>query len=108
MKFTLNRNLLKENVYNLLRRAGYHFKEKNESKSELVFVRPLERNGYPRFHLYLKIKRGGSVFNLHLDQKKPVYKGAAAHAAEYKSKVVEAEVERIKKNLFLFYEKPVE
>jgi hypothetical protein len=99
MKFSLNKGLTKENVYNLMRKIGYRFQERNESKSELIFVRPLEGNSYPRFHLYLKSENGNLIFNLHLDQKRPTYKGAAAHAAEYEGEIVEKELERIKENL---------
>lgn len=99
MEFILNKNLLKENVYNLVRKVGYRFQEKNEKKSEMVFIRPLEREGYPRFHLYIKTEKENIIFNLHLDQKKPSYKGTAAHAAEYEGEVVEREGKRIKEIL---------
>jgi hypothetical protein len=79
---------------NLTRKIGYfHLPEKS---SELSFVRPLERSGYPRFHLYIKIDEENLIFNLHLDQKKPIYKSAPAHAGEYEGEVIEKEVERIK------------
>jgi hypothetical protein len=98
MKFFIKNNS-KENLISLMRRAGYyHLPEKS---SQLSFVRPLERSGYPRFHIYLKINESDQeiIFNLHLDQKKPVYKTAHDHAAEYEGKVVEAEAERIKQIL---------
>jgi hypothetical protein len=79
-----------------MRKLGYHFRERDKKKSEIIFIRPLERNGYPRFHLYLKINEDRVIFNLHLDQKKPTYKGSPAHSAEYEGKVVEEEIERIK------------
>ncbi|MDI6602636.1 MAG: hypothetical protein QME57_00755 [Patescibacteria group bacterium] len=87
---------LKENVYNLMRKAGYHFQGKNEEKGELNFVRPPK--GYPRFHLFVKIENEGRnlIFNLHLDQKRPIYEGAPAHAGEYDGEVVEREAKRIK------------
>ena len=66
---------------------------------ENQFIRPLERSGYPRFHLYLKINKDEVVFDLHLDQKRPTYKGSPAHAGEYEGKVVENEAERIKQIL---------
>lgn len=104
MKFALN-GPLKENISNLMRKAGYHFQGEDEEKKELSFVRP--PRGYPRFHLYVKIDgSAGSpqdkdhlIFNLHLDQKKPIYKGAAAHAGEYDGEIVEKEAERIKQAL---------
>ena len=96
MKFIL-KEPLKENVRNLMRKIGYHFQGKDQEKEKLNFVRPPK--GYPRFHLYLKVDNKNLIFNLHLDQKKPSYKGTPAHAGEYKGKIVEAEAERIKKML---------
>lgn len=96
MKFIL-KGPFKENVYSLIRGAGYHFQGKNESNSELDFTKP--PRGYPRFHIYLKIDGENLVFNLHLDQKKPVYKGTAAHSGEYDSELIEEEAERIKKTI---------
>ena len=66
-------------------------------KSELTFTRPAK--GYPRFHLYLKVEAKNLILNLHLDQKRPSYKGSPAHAGEHKGKVVEEEAERIKEIL---------
>ena len=68
-----------------------------EEKSELIFVRPPK--GYPRFHIYLKIKEENLIFNLHLDQKRPIYKGSPAHAGEYEGETVGKEAERIKQAL---------
>ena len=98
MKFII-KNRGKENLQNLMRKAGYYFFPRNES--ELSFIRPLERNGYPRFHIYPKINKENNdiIFNLHLDQKKPIYKGAPAHSGEYDGRVVENEAERIKQIL---------
>ncbi len=97
MKFVL-KGPLKENILSLIRRVGYYFERKSE-KEELVFIRPLERSGYPRFHLYLKVEGEDLIFNLHLDQKRPIYKGVSAHSGEYEGKVVEEETERIKQIL---------
>ena len=104
MKFIL-KGPFKDNIYTLMRKVGYHFQRKDEVKSELIFVRP--PSGYPRFHVYLKTDGStGSpqgnenlIFNLHLDQKKPIYKGVTAHSGEYEGKVVETEIERIKQSL---------
>lgn len=73
---------------------------------EISIVRQIGRNDYPRFHLYIKEKSfvaaasqdklNTFVFNLHLDQKKPSYKGNSAHSGEYDGEVVEEEAERIK------------
>jgi len=99
MEFTLDNNLLGDNVYNLVKKAGYRFIGRNQKKSEIVFNRPLEGNRYPRFHLYLKINEDRVIFNLHLDQKKPSYKGTPAHSGEYEDEIVEKEAERIKESL---------
>lgn len=100
MKFVL-KGPLKENIHNLMRRIGYQFWDSyNEEKTELNFVRSLGgRSGFPRFHLYLKAEDENLIFNLHLDQKKPVYKGTAAHSGEYDSELVKKEMERIKQSL---------
>lgn len=96
MKFILREDF-KENIYNLMRRAGYHFQGKNEEKSEMIFTQPAR--GYPRFHIYLKLKDKDLIFNLHLDQKRPVYNGVTAHSGEYDGKIIEEEAERIKQIL---------
>jgi len=82
-----------ENTTNLMRRIGYFFQKENQ------FVRPLGRSGYPRLHLYIEKNNDELILNLHLDQKRPAYKTAHDHAAEYEGKVVETEAERIKQTL---------
>jgi hypothetical protein len=93
----------KENPHSLMRKCGYFLA--HDSEGELSFQRPaaLSGSGYPRFHVYIKYDSvsNETVINLHLDQKRPVYKGAAAHAAEYSGPVVEKEAERIKQILGL-------
>lgn len=91
MKFAIKNT--GENTTNLMRKIGYLFQKENQ------FVRPLGRNGYPRFHLYIEENNDELIFNLHLDQKKPIYKGSPAHAGEYEGKVVETEAQRIKQIL---------
>jgi len=90
MRFILKNS--RENILSLARKAGYYALRDS-------FVRPLERSGYPRFHLYVKQEKDDLIFSLHLDQKRPVYKGVSAHAGEYEGKVVEQEAERIKQSL---------
>jgi len=80
------------NIKTLLRKIGYF--SQNEA-----FVRPLEKSGYPRFHIYIEQKNNDLIFNLHLDQKKPSYKGAKRHSGEYDSPIVKQEAERIKQSL---------
>lgn len=100
MKFVV-KNISGENATNLMRRVGYYYQGIDKEKSELIFIRPLEISGYPRFHLYIKESPESQelIFNLHLDQKRPIYKGVAAHAGEYEGKVVEQETQRIKQTL---------
>jgi len=96
MRFEL-KGPFRENIYNLMRKAGYHFLRRDEQKGELSFARPPK--GYPRFHLFVKDETENLIFSLHLDQKKPIYEGAPAHAGEYDGAVVEKEAERIKQIL---------
>ncbi len=79
-------------IVTLLRKVGYY----NLRDS---FIRPLARSGYPRFHLYITQEEDNFVFDLHLDQKKPVYKEVSAHSGEYNSDIVKKEAERIKETL---------
>ncbi len=91
------------NIYNLMRKLGYHPEGKDEKTGELVFSRRLSASNYPRLHVYLKTNDVShkTIINLHLDQKKPVYKGTPAHGAEYEGEVAEREAERIKQVLGL-------
>jgi len=77
------------NILTLLRKAGYYALNQ-------AYVRPLEKSGYPRFHIYVEKKNNNLILNLHLDQKRPIYKGTAAHSGEYDSPIVAKEAERIK------------
>ena len=95
MKFTV-KGPFQENIYNLMRKAGYSFQGKDEDRSQLSFVKP--RRGYPRFHIYLK-PESDLVFTFHLDQKKTIYKGTTAHSGEYDGKIIEEEANRIKQCL---------
>ena len=88
----------RENIYSLMRRVGYHVKGGDKEQSELIFVRPPK--GYPRFHLFIENQDNNLIFNLHLDQKKPIYKGMRAHAGEHDSKTVKEEAERIKQKIY--------
>ena len=84
----------------LMRKLGYFFLEQHND--EWNFIKALDPSGFPRFHAYLKIINSETqeiIFNLHLDQKKPVYQGAGAHGADYEGEVVEREAVRIKQVL---------
>ena len=104
-------------LQDLMRAIGYKpaFFQK---PGEFSIVRQIGRNGYPRFHLYIKPSGGpgsdnrlgfegsGSAnqsasfnFNLHLDQKKPSYEGQTGHSGDYDGAVIKAEAERIKQLL---------
>lgn len=98
-----------ENIQTIMRRCGYFslpaVAQRAKEGCELSFIRPLTSagSGYPRFHAYVKIDEVSreKIINLHLDQKKPIYRGASAHAGEYEGELVEKEIERIKKILGL-------
>lgn len=85
------------NLITALRRCGYHF-EKNVSKTgEVSAVRDLGgAGGFPRFHAYAKLVGKNLQINLHLDQKRPVYRGTSAHAGEYDGGLIRQEAERIR------------
>jgi len=76
------------NLTQAMRKAGYH--AFNQS-----FVKEIGELRYPRFHAYLK----DNYLVLHLDQKKPSYKGSKAHNAEYDSELVKKEAQRLKQCL---------
>ena len=78
-----------------MRRAGYaEFNDPNNGQTS--YVRRLQRDFYPRFHVYVETDRDNRKFaNLHLDQKKPSYAGAHAHNAEYDGGQVEIEGNRL-------------
>ncbi|MSU75035.1 MAG: hypothetical protein EXS55_00765 [Candidatus Magasanikbacteria bacterium] len=83
-----------------IRRLGYalHMDRRTHEKS---FVRRLDRDLFPRFHLYVEEKGDNYSLNLHLDQRAPVYAGVTAHSGDYDGVVVEGEMERIEKQLQL-------
>ncbi len=96
MKLTI-KGPLRENIYNLMRKAGYCFLRRDKQKNEFEFGRP--PRSYPRFHLFMIVKNNNFIFNLHLDQKRPIYEGTPAHAGEYDSEVIKREAQRIKQIL---------
>ena len=97
MEFIVQNNT-GENISIVMRELRYHFYSENKPGSELSFIRYLGQSAYPRFHIYLREdkKINEVFFNIHLDQKRPVYSGAPAHSAEYNGEVLEKEVERIR------------
>ena len=81
-----------------IQRLGYalHIDRRTHEKS---YVRRLDRDLFPRLHLYVEEKGENYSLNLHLDQRAPIYAGVTAHSGEYDGAVVEREMERIKKQL---------
>ncbi len=89
---------IKENPVNLFRRAGYIFQRKEGS--EMSFVRPLARAGFPRFHIYASVSETALLVNIHLDQKKETYGTGTRHHGEYEDDgALKPEIERLK-NIF--------
>lgn len=81
---------------NLLRRCGYAAFS-DPRTNERSYTRRLSGNFYPRFHAYVKETDERLMINLHLDQKKPSYKGVShAHSGEYDGKIVEQEAQWLK------------
>ncbi len=78
-----------------LRRAGYGFVVDRHSRQVKSYVHRLDRDSYPRFHVYVEDAGEKWSLNLHLDQRPSVYEGATAHSGEYDGAVVEREAARI-------------
>lgn len=93
MKFTIKN--IADNPVNLLRRAGYTFQR--QENGEISFIRPLASAGYPRFHMYTKLRHEDLEVSFHLDQKKETYGDDTRHHGEYEeSGTLKAEADRIK------------
>jgi hypothetical protein len=86
---------INENMLSALRRCGYHFERHVAETGEVSAARSFAPGGFPRFHCYAKMTEKDMEINLHLDQKKPVYKGSSAHGGEYGGEIVEQEAKRI-------------
>lgn len=81
-----------------IRRCGYG-KITDRRMNKISYAKRIHRDFYPRFHVYINLEGENVVFNLHLDQKRPIYEGVTAHSGEYDGEVVEREGERIKNSL---------
>lgn len=81
-----------------LRRAGYAIHIDRRTR-EISFIRRLDRDLFPRFHLYVRDNKEDWLLNLHLDQRAPVYAGVTAHSGEYDGVVVEKEMGRIAQHI---------
>lgn len=98
MKFSLRD--IRESLGTLSRKIGYRYIGKDEEKQEWSFIRILEVGGYPRFHLFIQKENNDEwFFKLHLDQKRPSYRGTPSHAGEYEGDVLKREANRIKEIL---------
>ena len=97
--FDFSINLSGQTLYTCMRNAGYAPERASHttSNTKSKFHRLLGGRPYPKFHLYcaLSADAKSATLNLHLDQKKPSYKGTHAHAAEHDGAIVKAEVRRI-------------
>ena len=107
MKLIVNKSRLTNfSADEFLRRAGFAYIYDN-LKEHGSYVKRLNRDYYPRLHVYVmdkKDKEGRDliVIEMHLDQKKASYVGTKMHSAEYDGEVVEAEIENLK-NLMRTY-----
>ena len=81
------------NLQSAMRRMGYKPLGYTE-KGELNAVRSLGGD-YPRFHAYIKEEGDEYVFNIHLDQKRPIYGNETAHSGDYDGEVVRDEAAHI-------------
>jgi len=96
MKLAVNKKRLSLNPEAFLRRTGYALVHDSVTGQD-SFVRRFTRDFYPRFHMYFENLDDRVIFNLHLDQKKASYEGAAhMHNAEYDGPIVADEIERLK------------
>ncbi len=97
MKFEIKK--INTSQKNFMRVCGYKEIQNPYKNNEISYARPLEASRfYPRFHIYIEKITGmeGVQINLHLDMKKPSYKGTTAHSGEYDGELVEREAQRIK------------
>ncbi len=97
MKFQIKK--INTSRKNLLRVCGYKEIQNPYKENEISYARSLEASRfYPRFHIYIEeiADSEGIQLNLHLDMKKPIYKGTTAHSGEYEGELVEREAQRIK------------
>lgn len=86
---------LTANPHIIMRRFGYAPYMNRQGQSS--YVRRVTGYEFPRFHLYiLRTDVTTLTCTLHIDQKAPMMKGAAAHAGDYDSPQVFAEIQRLR------------
>ncbi len=101
MKLIVNKNRLTNfSADEFLRRAGFAYIYDN-LKNHGSYIKRLNRDHYPRLHVYVTEKKDTEernlvVIEMHLDQKKVSYEGVRMHSAEYDGEVVEAEINNLK------------
>jgi hypothetical protein len=92
------------NITLFMRRLGYH-PDKWQKSGRLSFSKRIGGSDYPKFHIYINKEANRSptpanfFLNLHIDMKKPSYKGSSAHSGEYDSDLVKQEATRIENTL---------
>jgi len=77
-----------------IRRCGYA-KIIDRRMGKTSYAKRIHRDFYPRFHIYIKESGDLIIFDLHLDQKRPIYEGVTAHSGEYDGDVVDREAARL-------------
>lgn len=78
-----------------MRRFGYAPYSNRQGKQS--YVRRITGYEFPRYHLYIQnVTVADITCSVHIDQKAPVMKGATAHAGDYDSPEVYAEIQRLK------------
>ena len=77
-----------------IRRCGYA-KIIDRRAGKTSYAKRIHRDFYPRFHIYIKESGDLIIFDLHLDQKRPIYEGVTAHSGEYDGDVVDREAARL-------------
>ena len=86
---------LTTNIIDLMQKAGYSYR--GVYNGDMNFIKRIGLDEYPHYHIYIKEQENEFIMNMHLDQKKPSYEGAAAHNAEYNGELIEKEMERVKR-----------
>ncbi len=89
------------NITLFMRRLGYH-PDRRQKPGSLSFSKRIGSYDYPKFHVYINNNKANGhptsasfCLNLHIDMKKPSYKGSSAHSGEYDSDIVKQEAMRI-------------
>ncbi len=93
MKILIPKNKI-SNPESSIRRCGYGQVTDRRTR-QVSYARRLTGGLYPRFHVYIEEAGDNWSFNLHLDQRAPIYAGVTAHSGEYDGEVVEGEGERL-------------